>query len=92
MIVRSVLLLDLIPHLARNPRPDEPVEQISGEDHGSGDGHDFFHKIRKKPITKMATTTFTNGRLVRQSIFLNDGYFTSLTIMNDRKTRITGRI
>ena len=33
---------------------------------------------------------FTNGRWVRQSSFLKVGYLTSLTIMNERNTRITG--
>jgi hypothetical protein len=36
------------------------------------------------PITKM--TNFVNGLRVRKSKVLNAGYFTSLTIITDRKT------
>ena len=46
-----------------------------------------FHRIKKNPMTRMITTTFTNGRLVRQSIFLNEGYFTSLKKIDWRTKR-----
>src|SRR5438445_6968602 len=47
--------------------------------------------MNRKAAARMMATILGKVRFARQSRDLKDGYFTSLTIMNERKTRMTGR-
>jgi hypothetical protein len=83
-------VFDLLAHPPGDARPDETIDQVRRKKQREHERQNLVAQHQDESNEQNSHHHLGERRVARRSRLLKEGYFRSLTIMTDRKTRMTG--